>query len=181
MLDDGRVFPAGTQLGFFLISDGWHPRGRIRPQNTAGTWPHVLFTHDFLNPAAEDNADVETDSSTNNSRQVALMYSSAARNEIIMGFEDISRRLPPECRVHPEDPDTCLIHEPEDTRCVIYFDHENEGALAGIRISMTRCLPSAVIRNRRFLQSGSWSRIRKATISMVTVCWTPMSTAARGR
>ena len=91
VLGDGRIFPTGTKIGFFLIARGWLGNGRLRQPNSAGTSPDVIFTTDFLNPVAEATADLSTDSSTNLSRQVALLFDGQNRSEIIVGFEDISR------------------------------------------------------------------------------------------
>ena len=91
VLGDGRIFPTGTKIGFFLIARGWLGNGSLRQPNQAGTSPDVIFTTDFLNPVAEASADLDTDSSTNLSRQVALLFDGQDRSEIIVGFEDISR------------------------------------------------------------------------------------------
>jgi len=48
-------------------------------------------TTDFLNPEAEGSADLATESASNRSRQVALLFADDQRSEVIMGFEDIHR------------------------------------------------------------------------------------------
>ena len=95
VLGDGRVYPAGTKLGFFLVVKGWlnDGSGMIRQPYRNGIKPYVMFTTDFLNPEAAQDADLSTDSAANYSRQVALLFESDDRNEIIMGFEDIRRRV----------------------------------------------------------------------------------------
>lgn len=81
ILRDGRIFPTGTKIGFFLIARGWLGNGQLRQPNSAGTSPDVIFTTDFLNPVAEATADLSTDSSTNLSRQVALLFDGQDRSD----------------------------------------------------------------------------------------------------
>ena len=90
ILGDNRVYPAGTKLGFFLVSKGWVGDGTILQPYRNGIKPYVMFTTDFLNPEAEKDNDLSTD--TSHSRQVALLFDSDERSEVIMGFEDIRRR-----------------------------------------------------------------------------------------
>lgn len=92
VLGDGRVYPAGTQVGFLLVSDGWDRyRNTIKTPNAGGTSPWVMYTTDFLNPEADGAADLTTDSGSNRSRQVALLFADDERADVIMGFEDIRR------------------------------------------------------------------------------------------
>ena len=95
ILGDGRVFPAGSKVGFYLVSKGWvnDGSGTIFESYNNGKFPRVMFTTDFLNPTAESTANLLTDSSTNLSRQVALLFAGQDRSEIIIGFEDIWRKL----------------------------------------------------------------------------------------
>ena len=93
VLDVDREFPVGTKLGFFLVVKGWLGDGTIQEPYMDGIKPYVMFTTDFLNPEAGGDADLSTDSFANNSRQAALIFDSSERNEIILGFEDIRRRL----------------------------------------------------------------------------------------
>ena len=90
-LGNGRVFAAGTRIGFFLVVNAWRNGTILAPDDT-GRKPEVIYTTDFINPVAESSANLSTDSSTNRSRQVALLFADQNRNEIIVGFEDISRR-----------------------------------------------------------------------------------------
>lgn len=89
-LGNGRVFTRGTTVGFFLVQNAWLG-GSIRQPDASGTRPQTLYTTDFLNPEAAADSDLSTDSASNRMRHVALMFASAARESIIMGFEDLNR------------------------------------------------------------------------------------------
>ena len=93
VLGDNKTFPAGTKIGFFLVSKGWVGDGTILQPYRSGIKPYVMFTTDFINPEAGLDTDITTDSYANNSRQVALLFDGGNRNEVIMGIEDIRRRL----------------------------------------------------------------------------------------
>ena len=132
ILGNGRIFPAGTKIGFFLIADGWFHDATIRKPAADGKSPNVIFTKDFLNPAAGPIDDISTNSSHNVSRQVALLYSCQERNRIIMGFEDISRRQPPDCVLERRDGDLhCATKTILDPSCSIYHQPIFEGATDG--------------------------------------------------
>ena len=89
LLNDGSVFQAGTNIGFFLTQNGW-TGSDVRTSWNGGD-VQTMFTTDFLNPEAAATATAATDSSTNNSRHTAMLFSSGAQNEVILGFEDLNR------------------------------------------------------------------------------------------
>lgn len=88
---DGAVFGAGTNIGFSLVQNGWTGSTVREPSAYNDTTPQVMYSVDFLNPEASAGADLSTDSSTNSSRHVALMYSDDSNSSLIMGFEDLNR------------------------------------------------------------------------------------------
>ena len=93
-LRNGAQFSAGTTIGFLLVQNGWqggYPGGTIKTTNQYGVASQVMYTTDHLNPEADADANDATDSGTNLSRHVALLYSDTDRDEIIMGFEDLNR------------------------------------------------------------------------------------------
>ena len=53
VIGNGRVYPVGTKLGFFLVVKGWVGDGTILQPYRGGIKPYVMFTTDFLNPEAE--------------------------------------------------------------------------------------------------------------------------------
>jgi hypothetical protein len=94
LLGDGYVVPAGSRMAFFLIQDGWVGNGYIRsfaghPQDRL-----VFYTLDFLNPEAAPQATLSTNSSTNSSRHVAMLFSNDEYDSILLGFEDLHRLDP---------------------------------------------------------------------------------------
>ncbi len=90
-LGEGKTFEAGTTIGFYLVQNGWTGRGVRTPTGRTDTLPQVFYSADFLNPEADATATVLTDSSSNRSRHVAMLFASGERSEIVMGFEDLNR------------------------------------------------------------------------------------------
>ena len=90
VLGDGRVFPTGTKIGFFLIARGWLGNGQLRQPNSAGTSPDVIFTP-ISSTRSRSPARIYQRIHHQSQPQVAMLYDSPERNEIIVGFEDISR------------------------------------------------------------------------------------------
>jgi LruC domain-containing protein/uncharacterized repeat protein (TIGR01451 family) len=90
-LANGRQFPAGSTIGFFVVQNAWN-YGSIKSPNEDGTKPLVFYTTDHLNPEAASTAGSETDTSVNLSRHVALLFADEGKENIIMGFEDLHRR-----------------------------------------------------------------------------------------
>ncbi|MHC5002651.1 MAG: DUF4114 domain-containing protein [Planctomycetota bacterium] len=106
LLGDGFVVPAGSRMAFFLIQDGWVGNGYIRSFGGHPEQRLVFYTIDFLNPEAGPSATLATDSSTNSSRHVAMLFSDDQYDSILMGFEDL-HRLDPSRNVYgfPSDED----------------------------------------------------------------------------
>lgn len=90
-LGDGTVFDANTVIGFFLGQNSWTgSEVSIDPSR------RIFYTTDFLNPEAAPSADSQTDSSTNLSRHVAMLFADDAHEQIIMGIEDLYRVYHPD-------------------------------------------------------------------------------------
>ncbi|MHC5114934.1 MAG: DUF4114 domain-containing protein [Planctomycetota bacterium] len=94
LVGDGQVVPSGSRVAFFLIQDGWVGDGYIRSLGGHPEQRLVFHTIDFLNPEAEPTATLATDSSTNSSRHVAMLFSDDEYNSILIGFEDLHRLDP---------------------------------------------------------------------------------------
>jgi len=90
MINDGTLFDAGTNVGFFLSTNAWNDYGDVGTvdgwDGTAGD-PNVYYTLDFLNPENDANATIDTLDYT--TRHIALTFESEDRNTLIMGFEDL--------------------------------------------------------------------------------------------
>ena len=87
-LGDGVTFSAGTNIGFFLVQNGWDGGGVDGWTNDQS--PQTFYTLDFLNPEA--SADQTTaDSGVGSTRHVAMLFADPSKAEIIMGFEDLNR------------------------------------------------------------------------------------------
>ena len=84
-LGGGEFFEVGTNIGFMLVQDGWKG-DNIEPETA-----QMLYSVDFLNPEASALATISTDSSTNSSRHIAIMFADESKSQIIMGFEDLHR------------------------------------------------------------------------------------------
>ena len=91
---DGVPLTAGSRMGFFLIQDGWIGNGSIRGFAGHPTERLTFYSMDFLNPEAASDATVATDSSTNSSRHVAMLFSDDEFGSILLGFEDLHRLSP---------------------------------------------------------------------------------------
>jgi hypothetical protein len=91
LVGDGQIITAGSRVAFFLIQDGWVGDGYIRTFAGHPEERLVFYTLDFLNPEAGPTATLTTDSSTNSSRHVAMLFSNDEYNSILMGFEDLHR------------------------------------------------------------------------------------------
>lgn len=74
---DFQAFPAGTHIGFFLISDGWSAR---TSQLTQGRWIH--YSDHNLNTHINDPA----------RREHLVVVYDAAEQKLVLGWEDISRQ-----------------------------------------------------------------------------------------
>jgi hypothetical protein len=55
-----------------------------------------MYSLDMLNPECGADADLDTDSSTNSSRHVAMLFADLNSESILMGFEDLHRTDPSE-------------------------------------------------------------------------------------
>ncbi len=85
-LGGGEFFEAGTNIGFMLVQDGWVGSSIDSPETA-----QMLYGVDFLNPEAAASATILTNSSTNSSRHVAVLFEDESESQIIMGFEDLNR------------------------------------------------------------------------------------------
>ena len=92
IINDGTLFDAGTNVGFFLSANAWNDYGSVGTvdgwDGTAGD-PYVYYSLDFLNP--ENSASATLENVNYRSRHVALTFESEDRNTLIMGFEDLYR------------------------------------------------------------------------------------------
>lgn len=91
-ISGGTTFEAGTNLGFFVVANGWNDYGSV---GTVDGWdgtsgdPNTYYSIDFLNP--ENSADATIDTASYSSRHTALTFESDNRDTLIMGFEDLHR------------------------------------------------------------------------------------------
>ena len=91
-ISGGDVFDEGTNLGFFLVANGWNDYGST---GTVDGWAgqqsaqQAYYSSDFLN--SENSDDAEFDTRDYKARHVALTFSSQDRNTLILGFEDLNR------------------------------------------------------------------------------------------
>ena len=90
VMSDGKVFEAGQNLGFFVSANAWDGRG-IRGQDRRGA-PANYYSLDFLNPEAGASATFyETPLIA---RHTAMMFADVELDDIMVGFEDLSRLGP---------------------------------------------------------------------------------------
>ena len=87
-LGDGVAFSSGTNIGFFLVQNGWDGRGVKGWTNDQS--PQTFYTLDFLNPEASGDM-TAADSGVGSTRHVAMLFADPSREQIIMGFEDLNR------------------------------------------------------------------------------------------
>ncbi|MGN7614620.1 DUF4114 domain-containing protein, partial [Magnetococcales bacterium HHB-1] len=87
-LAGGETFSAGTNIGFFLVQNGWTGSGvkGIDDNNQ----PQVMYTLDFLNPEADQSSTINQ-TIGDKTRHVAMLFADEGRTDIIMGFEDLNR------------------------------------------------------------------------------------------
>jgi len=86
-LSGGTIFDAGTNMGFFLVQDGWtgnHVKGIGDNSN-----PLMIFSTDLLNP--ENSADATIDNTAAAARHTAMMFANDPGDGLIIGFEDLHR------------------------------------------------------------------------------------------
>ncbi|WP_416900148.1 MAG: DUF4114 domain-containing protein [Minwuia sp.] len=86
LMDGGTVFDAGTNVGFFLIANGWNGSGVNGVDNLADN--ATYWSMDFLNPENDPDATIEDVS--RDTRHLAMLNVSDA-NQIVVGFEDLNR------------------------------------------------------------------------------------------
>jgi hypothetical protein len=87
-LGDGTIFSSGTNIGFFLVQNGWDGGGVDGWTNDQS--PQTFYTLDFLNPEASGDL-TSADSGVGSTRHVAMLFEDTSREQIIMGFEDLNR------------------------------------------------------------------------------------------
>lgn len=82
-----EVFDAGTNVGFFLVANGWNGR-RVNGVDNNRDNP-TYWSMDFLNP--ENSPDATVDDISRDTRHLAMLNVSDA-NQVLVGFEDLDRR-----------------------------------------------------------------------------------------
>ena len=87
-LGDGVTFGSGTNIGFFLVQNGWDGGGVDGWTNDQT--PQTFYTLDFLNPEASGDL-TAADTGVGSTRHVAMLFADPSREQIIMGFEDLNR------------------------------------------------------------------------------------------
>lgn len=92
LTDDGwtmtgdTVFDAGTNVGFFLVANGWNGTDVNGVDNNAGN--PTYWSMDFLNP--ENSADATVEDVSRDTRHLAMLNVTDA-NQVLVGFEDLNR------------------------------------------------------------------------------------------
>jgi hypothetical protein len=82
-----KVFDAGTNVGFFLVANGWNGRNVNGVDNYKDN--PTYWSMDFLNPENTDDATI--DDISRETRHLAMLNVSDA-NQVLVGFEDLNRR-----------------------------------------------------------------------------------------
>jgi len=78
----GKEFAAGTNVGFFLVQDGWNDNRTVKDYlRDTGDGTMSFYTLDKLNPEAD--ADKQ--------RHVAMLFTNDSFESILFGFEDLHR------------------------------------------------------------------------------------------
>ena len=80
------VFDAGTNVGFFLVANGWNGSGVNGVDNLADN--ATYWSMDFLNP--ENTADATVADVSRETRHLAMLNVTDA-NQVLVGFEDLNR------------------------------------------------------------------------------------------
>lgn len=78
-----KIFDAGTNVGFFLVANGWNGNG---VDNNADN--NTYWSMDFLNP--ENSANATVDDISRDTRHLAMLNISDA-DQVVVGFEDLNR------------------------------------------------------------------------------------------
>lgn len=86
-ISDGTTFEAGTDLGFFVIANGWTGRDVAGWDDNTST-RNTFWTVDMLNQENDASATVDNVSSV--SRHVAML-DVEGQNQLVLGFEDLVR------------------------------------------------------------------------------------------
>jgi hypothetical protein len=87
-MEDGRIFEAGTNVGFFVAANAWNGTNVAGWDGQSGD-PNTYYTLDFLNP--ENTASATIDNVDENARHTAMMFVDGGTSEILTGFEDLKR------------------------------------------------------------------------------------------
>ena len=83
-LGNGRIFEAGSTVGFFLVQDAWEGGSTDLGHQT-------FFSLDFLNPEAGADATIGSAAAASLARHTAALFADDTQSEIIFGFEDLNR------------------------------------------------------------------------------------------
>ncbi len=86
-MEGGKVFQAGTNVGFFLSANAFTGSGISGVDNSRD--PNNFFSVDFLNPEAGLNATFGNAGA--NARHTAMMFADTTKDAVLIGFEDLIR------------------------------------------------------------------------------------------
>lgn len=88
VMEDGQIFEAGSNVGFFVAANAWNGRN-VAGWDGAGGDPNTYYTLDFLNP--ENTASATLDNVDENARHTAMMFVDGGTSDVLTGFEDLKR------------------------------------------------------------------------------------------
>ncbi|MCV6589539.1 MAG: DUF4114 domain-containing protein [Marinobacterium sp.] len=86
-LSNGTVFSAGTNMGFFLVQNGWSGNHVKGIGDNAS--PVMVYSTDLLNP--ENAASATLGNTADSARHTAMMFADNPGDGLIIGFEDLHR------------------------------------------------------------------------------------------
>lgn len=86
-MSGGDVFSAGTNMGFFLVQNGWDGQGVKGIDSVAD--PLMIFSTDLLNP--ENSPSATSGNTAQSARHTAMMFADDPADGLIIGFEDLHR------------------------------------------------------------------------------------------
>ncbi len=86
----GQTFSAGTEVGFFLLQNGWS-NGQVRGYSPNAGSALTFYSLDMLNPENRPSHTIQTPSDENYTRHVAMLFAGQDRDSVIMSFEDLKR------------------------------------------------------------------------------------------
>lgn len=87
-MSGGKIFDAGTNVGFFVSANAYKGGDRVAGFNRSGD-PNNFYSLDFLNPEA--GADAILGNADDNARHTAMLFADTNKNSVLVGFEDLIR------------------------------------------------------------------------------------------